>query len=501
MMRVMPKMRQILSTAFIVGLAATTAGPAPTQQAPEALPRRIDQMFAQWNRPGSPGAAVVVVKDGQVVYQNGYGYGNLDYDIPITDSTVFDIASVSKHFTAFAVAILADQEKLSLDDDVRKHLPGLPDFGRRITVRQLVHHTSGIRDWVELLSIGGYRFDDVIALTDIMTFVGNQQGLNFEPGAEHLYSNTGYNLLAEIVARVSGQPFARFMEENIFRPLGMNDTHILMDHQRVVKNRATSYAPNENIGELQRLHPQPPPADGTWRVWVDNTSAPGSSSVVTSVEDMAKWMRNWETGQVGGPRVLQQMTERAVLNNGERISYAFGVSVEDYRGVTAVSHGGGWRGFRTHFVRFPDQRLSVAVLGNSTSFNAGSTAMRVAEVFLGDELGPAGTGYDRVNGGRRASHPESRALPAARLAEYAGDYFSPELGTTYSISGQDGRLVVKHRKMDDQLLTHVEGNRFVTPGVRGELTYEFIRDASNQVIGYKLRGARFRDVRFERHVR
>ncbi|HSL70263.1 MAG TPA: serine hydrolase domain-containing protein, partial [Longimicrobiales bacterium] len=203
-------------------------------QAQRSLSQQVDEVFAQWNRPGSPGAAVVVVKNGDVVYQNGYGFANLDYDIPITPTTLFDIASVSKHFTAFAVALLADRGKLSLDDDVHKYIPELPDFGQRITIRHLVHHTSGIRDWVELLSIAGYRFDDVIALPDILNFVQHQRGLNFAPGSEHLYSNTGYNLLAETVARASGQPFAQFMEEQVFRPLGMNDTHILMDHQRVM---------------------------------------------------------------------------------------------------------------------------------------------------------------------------------------------------------------------------------------------------------------------------
>ena len=482
--------------ALLWALSLLWAPPAAAQRSAEEIKRQVDPIFARWNRAASPGAAVVVVKDGAVVFQGGYGYANLDYDIPITPSTRFDIASFSKHFTAFAIAMLADQGRLALDDDVRKHVPELPDFGKTITIRHLVHHTSGIRDWVELLSIGGFRFDDVIAPTDIMTFLRHQKGLNFEPGAEHLYSNSGYNLLAEIVARVSGRPFAVFMQEQIFGPLGMTDTHILIDHQRVMKNRATSYAPNENVGELMRLHGAVPSANGSYRVWVDNTSAPGSSSVVTSAADLARWLRNWQTGEVGGPRVLQQMVQRGRLNNGQTIDYAFGVSVEQQRGLTTVSHGGGWRGFRTHFLRFPQQNLAIAVLGNSTGFDAAGTAMKVAEVFLGAQIAPPATGYDRVDGGGPPA-PPSAPLPAQKLAEYAGEYASAELGTAYSVTSRDGRLLVRHRKMDEQLLTHVEGDRFVTPGVRGQLTYEFTR-AAGRVNGYTLRGARFRGVRFER---
>ena len=470
---------------------------ASAQQKPEAVAQAVDTIFAEWNRAGSPGAALVIVKDGAVLYQKGYGFANLDYDIPITAHTRFDIASVSKHFTAFAIAMLADQGRLSIDDDVRKHIPELPDFGRRIQIRHLVHHTSGIRDWVELLSIAGFRFDDVIAPTDIMTFMRHQQGLNFEPGAEYLYSNTGYNLLAEIVARASGQSFADFMQQRIFKPLGMNDTHILIDHQRVEKNRATSYAPNENIGELRRLHFTPPPADGSFRIWVDNTSAPGSSSVVTTVADMAKWLRNWETGEIGGARVLEQMVQRGVLNDGRTIDYAFGVSVDEWRKLTAISHGGGWRGFRTHLLRLPQERLGIVVLGNSTSFDAGGTATRVAAALLRNSAAESSSGSNR----REApTPPQPLRLTAEQLAEYGGVYHSAELGTSYTATVTNGQLVLSHRKMDDQILTAVATDRFTTAGVRGQLTFEFARDANRRVTGYTLRGARFRGVRFDRDV-
>jgi CubicO group peptidase (beta-lactamase class C family) len=487
-------------TLFVIGLPGLPE-PAAAQDVPAGLAARIDEVFARWSKPGSPGAAVVVVRDGEVLFQKGYGYANLDYDIPITPSTLFDIASMSKQFTAFAIAKLVDEGKLSLDDDVRKHIPELPDYAGRVTVRHLVHHTSGVRDWVELLSIGGYRFDDVIAPPDIMNLVSHQRGLNFDPGTEHMYSNTGYNLLAETVARVSRKPFSQFMKDEVFGPLGMHDTHVLVDHQRVMKNRATSYAPNQDVDELQGLHGGKQPAnDGTFRMWVDNTSAPGSSSVVTSVVDAAKWMRNWDRPQVGSPRVLQQMVQRGVLNNGRELSYAFGVTLGKARGLNTITHGGGWRGFRTQFLRFPDQRLSIVVLGNCTCFDSGRTAMQVAEAVIGNQMEPAASdsdrGADRAN--RREPVADVKPLSDGQLAEYAGDYESDELGTSYSVAARDGKLVVQHRKMDDQLLTHVGGERFTTPGIRGELTYEFLRDSQGRVTGYTLRGARFRGVRFQR---
>lgn len=483
--------------ALLLGLTGLAASATAAQVAPDSLARKIDPVFAQWEQRGSPGAAVVVVKEGNVIFEKGYGYANLDYDIPITPRTVFDIASVSKHFTAFAIALLADRGELSLDEDVHTYIPELPDFGERITVNQLVHHTSGVRDWVELLSMGGFRFDDVIAPHDIMAFAMRQESLNFEPGAEYMYSNTAYNLMAEIVWRVSGRPFAEFMEEEIFEPLGMDNTGILVDHQQVVENRATSYAPNERLDELINLHPTPPSANGEWRMWVDNTAAPGSSSVLTSVEDMAKWMRNFETAEVGGAAVLRQMLQRGVLNSGERIDYAFGLNVSDERGLTAVSHGGGWRGFRTHFLWFPEEKLAVTVLGNSTAFDSGDTAMRVAGALLGDRLGPPQRGYDAVDPDDRR-RAEATSLSAELLDDYPGEYHSPEVNTSYTVVHEDGQLVVRHEKMADQVLAPAGEDRFTTPGIRGELTYRFLREDTGRVIGYSLAGARFRGVQFAR---
>lgn len=232
--------RLFLAFSLVCCCLVTTA---LAQNTEDPLTKKVDQLFATWDKPESPGAAIAVIKDGVVVYKRGYGSANLEYNVPITPQTVFHVASVSKQFTAFAIALLAHQGKLSLDDDIRKHLPEVPDFGKKITIRHLIHHTSGLRDQWTLLGMAGWRLDDVITKEHILKMVRHQKELNFDPGAENLYSNTGYTLLAVIVERVSGQSFRDYTDANIFKPLGMTNTHFHDDHERIVKNRAYSYSP------------------------------------------------------------------------------------------------------------------------------------------------------------------------------------------------------------------------------------------------------------------
>ncbi|MCW4036925.1 MAG: beta-lactamase family protein, partial [Candidatus Bathyarchaeota archaeon] len=202
--------------------------------------KKIDEIFSEWDRTDSPGSALAVLKDGEIVYKRGYGMANLEYGIPITPTTIFHVASVSKQFTAFAVALLAQEGKLSLDDDVRRYVPDLPDFGETITIRHLIHHISGLRDQWELLIAAGWRMEDVIKTEDVLELVREQKELNFKPGSEYLYCNTGYTLMALIVERVSGKPFRDFCAERIFQPLAMENTHFHDDHKMIVENRAYS---------------------------------------------------------------------------------------------------------------------------------------------------------------------------------------------------------------------------------------------------------------------
>ena len=448
----------------------------------ETLEATVDQLFTEWNRPDSPGAAVAVTRDGEIIYQHGYGMANLEYDIPITPTTIFDIASVSKQFAAFAIVTLSYEGKLSLDDDIRTHLPDVPDFGNTITIRHLLHHTSGLRDWVQSLSIAGDIMDDVISFKHILKMVRHQKALNFEPGAEYLYSNTGYNLLAEIVETVTGDSFREWTDTHIFTPLGMIHSHFHDDYEMILKNRAYSYQAVEN---------------GGFKHAVNNTTALGSSSLYSTVEDLAKWILNLETARIGGQTVIAEMHQRGVLNNGEEINYAFGLNIGEYRGVKTVGHGGSWRGFRSHLIHFPDQKFGVVILCNLDTFNPLRLAEKVADLYLADVLAPVeASESDKTE--ESAADTKSEPLVPEQLAEFEGDYYTDELDTTYTIRVCGDQLVAQHRRHDDILLTyaddHFVGDVWFFPEVR------FMRDDAGNVVGFRLTGNRVRNLYFEKKI-
>ena len=447
----------------------------------ETLEAKIDQLFAEWSKPDSPGAAIAITSDGEVIFTQGYGMANLEYDIPITPTTIFDIASVSKQFAAFAIATLAHEGKLSLDDDIRTHLPDVPDFGNTITLRHLLHHTSGLRDWVQSLVIAGVAMEDVISFKHILKMARHQKALNFEPGEAYLYSNTGYNLLAEIVEKVTGDSFREWTDTNIFKPLAMTNSHFHDDHQMILKNRAYSYQAVEN---------------GRFKHAVNNTTALGSSSLFSTVEDLAKWILNFDDTQIGEQIVIEQMHQRGVLNNGEQISYAFGLNIGEYRGLKTVGHSGSWRGFRSHLIRFPEQKFGVVILCNLDTFNPLRLTEKVADLYLADVLAPV----------EEASEPEKVAAPTEdtkpepltpkQLTEFEGDYYTEELDTTYSIRVQGNQLVAQHIRHDDILLTytdgHFVGNTWFFPEIH------FTRDNTGRVTGFRLTGGRVRNLHFEK---
>jgi CubicO group peptidase (beta-lactamase class C family) len=373
------------------------------QPAQEDRAAKVDSLFAHLARLTSPGVAVVVVKDGEVLLRKGYGSANLEYQIPIAPTTVFDIASVSKQFTGMAIAMLVEEGAISLDDDVRSYIPQLPDFGHVITIDHLVHHISGIRDWPGTLAVAGWRMDDVISFDQILRMAFTQQDLNFQPGAEYTYSNTGFNLLAEVVARVSGMSFREWTDENIFQPLGMTNTHFQDDHTEIVPNRAYGYAQTES---------------GEYAAVPDLLTALGSSSLFTTVDDLSKWLMNFDDAAVGGPAVIERMKTRGRLNDGSQIQYAFGINVADYKGRPSVSHGGSWAGFRTYLLHFPEERLGVAVLGNDDTFNSTASAQAVADIYLGVESEVA---ESAAAPGQGEEGGEVSVLPAV-LEEYVGTY-------------------------------------------------------------------------------
>ena len=278
----------------VMFIAQLVRAQEPEQSAEAAsITSRADKIFEKWDKPDSPGCAIAVIKDGRIVYKRGYGMANLDHDVPITPSTVFNIASVSKQFTAAAIALLAQQGKLLLDDEARKYIPELPDFGTPITIRHLIHHTSGLRSQTALLDLAGWRIGlDHVTEEDVLGLLFRQRELNFRPGEKYEYSNTNYILLAQIVTRVSGQTFREFTRAHIFEPLGMKNSFFRDDHDEIVKNQAYGYVPTE---------------DDTFQLSMPTSYTVGSTGLLTTVEDLARWDRNFYDGRVGGSVFIEQL--------------------------------------------------------------------------------------------------------------------------------------------------------------------------------------------------
>lgn len=470
-------MARVAATTVPLALLPTNSLVAQTVEA-----ARVDSLFQAWDRPGSPGAAVAVVRDGVVILERGYGSAQLEHGVPITPSTIFHVASVTKQFTSFAVALLAARGELSLDDDVRTHIPELPDLGHRITLRHLIHHTSGLRDQWELLAMAGWRLDDVITKDHVLGLAARQRELNFVPGSEHLYSNMGYTLLAEVVERVGGRPFPAWMEENVFLPLGMTSTHMHDDHRRVVPGRAYSYRGSAERG---------------WQNAVLSYANAGATSLFTTAGDLARWLRNFETAELGGPAVIAQMRERGLLSSGDTLPYAFALVRGEQRGRTTWSHGGADAGFRSMVLHVPDERLGVVVLSNHASFNPARLAAAVADVFLGEARAPASSSGGTGDNAARAGPLGAPRLPPSELAELTGTYYSPELETIYRVVAVDGALVARHVRHGDIRLEPVDRDLFSgSHWFFGRVA--FTRDSDGTVQGFRATGTRVRALWFER---
>jgi len=429
---------------LVLSCLATLA--VPLALADEPASARIDKLFATWDKADTPGLSLAVVRDGQVVYSRGYGMAHLEYGVGNTPSTIFHAASVSKQFTAFAIQLLVQDGKLSLDDEVRKYLPELKVEGPPITIRHLLHHTSGLRDQWSLLMLAGLRLDDVITEGDILGLLWQQKQLNFAPGEEELYSNSGYTLLGLIVKRVSGQSLDTFAQARIFGPLGMKNTHFHERYGTLVKNRAYSY---------QRTR------EG-YRYVALSYSNVGATSLFTTVEDLARWDRNFDDAKVGGPPVQAAMRVRGRLNSGREIGYASGLAMGSYRSLPIVEHGGSDAGYRAHLLRFPAQRLSVLMLGNASDLDTGTLARRVADIYL--------EGTPGLEAEAARSFPAEVAVEARALAPYVGDFeMVPGFVLSFTIDGD--RLVVQATGQQKFPMSASAANRFFTRVPNAAVTF------------------------------
>jgi CubicO group peptidase (beta-lactamase class C family) len=335
---------------------------------------KVDEIFSQYAKPDSPGCALGIYRNGAIVYSHGYGMASLELGVPITPQTVFDIGSTSKQFTAFSILLLQQQGKLSVNDDIRKFLPEMPDYGKPITLHHLMTHTSGLRDYAGLFDLAGIPEQNLTNDQDAVDLIVRQKALNFMPGEEWDYSNSGFFLLSQAVNRVTGKTLRDFDQENIFRPLGMTSTQIFNDHTQVIPHRASGY----NYDDERK----------TFGVEMSNFEQTGDGSVQTSVEDLQRWDENYYTAKLGGPELIRQMQIVGKLNNGKEHTYAAGLEISSYRGQPVVSHGGAWAGYRAELMRFPKQHTSVAILCNVAQSMPTVRAYRIADIILANVLAP-----------------------------------------------------------------------------------------------------------------
>lgn len=402
----------ILSAALLPSLPASGQDLRPDQVA------AIDEIFQDLADPAGPGASVAVIRGGTIVYSRGFGSAQVEYGIPVEPTTIFHVASVSKQFTSMALLLLAEEGRVDLDGDIRTYLDWVPELGATVTPRHLLSHTSGIRDQWELLYTAGWRLDDVITKADVRRLMTKQRELNFQPGEEFLYSNMGYTLAAEIVEGVSGMPFQDFVSERIFRPLGMERTHVHDDHEHVVPGRAYSYRATEDGFENAVL----------------SFANHGATSLFTTAEDLVVWLDNFRTRRVGGG-VMREMTTPMRLNDGETFGGGLGVFVGEYRGRPWVQHGGSDAGFRSQVAWFPEDGVGIAVLTNLASGDPGGRTRKIADVVLADVL-------EAVTEPAAEEEPAPRAetvsIDPTLLERYAGTYTTEMV--TISFEVRDGEL-------------------------------------------------------------
>ena len=406
--------------------------------------KAIDSLFIDWDKKDTPGCAIGIMQNGALVYAKGYGMANLEYNIPNSPNSVFRIGSTSKQFTAACIILLEEQGQLSLDDKLNDFFPDFPAYAEKITVKHLLNHTSGIRDYLQLSYLKGIRNDDYYVDEEIMDWLINQQTLNFEPGSEYLYSNSGYWLLGQIVQKVSGMNMAEFAKQNIFDPLKMSSTHFHNDHTEIVKNRASGYYPKK---------------DSTYMISMTTLDMIGDGGIFTTIEDIKKWDDSFYGSKILSQSFWNKMIEQGKLNDGTVIDYAAGLYHEDFNGIKSIRHGGAFVGFRADLVRFPDEHLSIAVFCNRGDGDPSKKADQIASILLSDQINKS-----EIKAKPQVANSNADTSIAIDLSRIEGDY-EVEPGVVVSFTAdQDSLNVLQNWNNAQYSIYRVEGNTFKIPG-------------------------------------
>ena len=463
-----------------MGLVPDSVHAATTQTYQSTkLTAQIDALFAPWNKPDSPGAALGIFKDGKILYAKGYGSANLDYDIPMSPQTVLRTGSISKQFIAMGIALLAEQGKISTTDNIRKYLPEMREYDKPITLAHLLHHTSGIREYLTLVSLIGKPEGSGYVYTPqgLLSMLARQRALDFNPGEQFSYSNSGYFLLAEIISRVSGTSASSFLNKHIFQPLGMDSTRLHDDPNAIIRNRGVGYSPLEN---------------GGYRLDILRLKVIGDLGVISSVEDFLKWDQNFYNNTLGkaSPTLIETVLTTGILSDGENLDYAFGLRVSSYRGLRTVSHGGSAVGYVAHYLQFPQQKFSIIILSNLSSFSPAQLSRKIADLYLVDDLAEA-----PISAPDKSVQEQSvsiRALSSAEVTEYAADYYSDELDIVYRLRNVDGKLDLTINALSGSIRARTEDHLSWSGGAE----FLFTRDSGGEITGFLLQSESIRGLKF-----
>lgn len=442
---------------------------------------KINAIFAHFNN-NTPGAALAVVVKGEIIYKQGYGMSNLEYDISITPSSIFQVGSIAKQFTAMCFILLAQQGKLSADDDIRKYLPEVPDFGETITIRHLLYHTSGLREERHLLAMAGWRDSDVRTRSDVINLISRQKELNFKPGEEFLYCNTGYTLLAEIIDRAAGISLREFANENIFKPLGMETTHFSDNHLEIIKNRTHAYAPGSSEDYIID-----DPVNNNY----------GATSLFTTVEDLALWIDNFSHKRVGGEEGINMLLTSGKLNNGEELNYALGVVHATSKGLKIIASGGHDPGYRAEFIIVPEHGTSIIVFSNADNANLSNgnpkdLLFQVSDIVLADYIVEQEQQTRLQSQRERRQISEPPELTEDQLREYEGTFYSNELDASQTVVFKDKKLILQLKKRGEVPLNMSKIDTFTF----GSNFIHFLRDEENRIIAYTITTSFVRNLRF-----
>lgn len=430
---------------------------------------QIDSLFAANQHVSTPGVAVGILKEGQLIFSKGYGLANLEHGLPFTPNTVSDIGSVAKQITCFALVLLAQRGQLKLDDDIRKHLPEVPDFGQPITIRHLMNHTSGLREIYGMLELIGWKQGDAVRQEEALNLVQHSTELNFSSGSRYSYCNTAYMLLAEIIQKVGGKKFEDWMRDEIFRPLGMYDTYIMDMQGELFPLCADSYLRNEQ---------------DQWIKLYDNSTVLGAGGIYTTLPDLARWCNNYRDGKLGGMAAIRQMFQRGVLNSGDSLNYGLGLETLPYRGLRRIQHTGASAGYRAAMMYFPKADIVIMVKSNYANFNSQATCERIADIILAKNF-TQGAPIAAINRGGRA---KSAPSPPGELQEYVGQYYCPDVETTYTVQIEGDSLVGVHRYNGKFKIEHVDEDRFSGPSYLS--TIQFERDKDGVIRGLRVSNGR-----------